>query len=708
MKKIIVIFCAFLSFFFLPAISSAAQKTMTSSSPTYQYNVSRSSDPKISKSKTHFGVLKNETGSTTTNSSSVTTSDFPPVVNTTSAISVDASSGSITLINSNTETSGAVWYSGTGSSETCNACTDGICKFGIGFRAYFAFKTLKDTSVRSDAVISNGTLGPGGDGFAFAVLNASDNGIDERGGIPMRNGSPVFSIGSLLGYAGPGNTSNNKGLTPPKFAIEFDLYPNNTSGNICSSARYDNAGSYDTYGSYGNTSNHIALMFWGKDETGKCNNYQLPAVNAYPQSSFDDTYHGAGDGTTANPYNSSLSGNGSGLGGYYERSRSSNGGTYNWMEDGEWHFVRVEAIRDPTLSSYQIKAWVDCESCTSSPCTPCTGNEYIYFQDVYNAYNNTSYPPKIDRTVTLDSTYSGKLDTILFGFTEGSGQVTQTITITNFAIYFPTSSIACAAGANYTCTTSPIGASHTYSAATGTVNVKVAATCALTAEVANAGTTSWLSITSVGSNTVTYHVDANTGAARTGRIIITGQTYTVTQAAGPPSCTLTANAAIVAYNSTNTLTWTVSGTPTSATWTTSPGGTCGSPNIAGGSCTTANQTTAGKRTYTLNVSNSNGDGSCSAEFYVGCQGYTVYNNTGSRRDFRITNSSCSRTSNGSAISGTLNTSETATRYSTNNTSCGSAQGSINYTNAMNADIAANGGNGNCVVNYNSNNTASDR
>ena len=41
---------------------------------------------------------------------------------------------------------------------------------------------------------------------------------------------------------------------------------------------------------------------------------------------MDDNYHGAGDGTTSNPYNSSLSGDGANLGGYYERSRNANGG----------------------------------------------------------------------------------------------------------------------------------------------------------------------------------------------------------------------------------------------------------------------------------------------------------------------------------------------------------------------------------------------
>ena len=74
----------------------------------------------------------------------------------------------------------------------------------------------------------------------------------------------------------------------------------------------------------------------------------------------------------------------------------------------------------------------------------------------------------------------------------------------------------------------------------------------------------------------------------------------------------------------------------------------------------------------------------------------------------VTGSACRRVNSGSAIPDALNPGDTVTRYSTNNTTCGTAQGSFNYTAAMNADIVANGGNGGCTVNYNSNDTVSDR
>lgn len=689
MKRIMIYGCLSIIFLMSADVLAApkAQKTITSY--TFGSNANSGSTSGSSGSGTNktFGVTKLGKGVASGNTASPTNNDgssaMTTVATTTPAVTVDTTSGSITLINSESNSSGAVWYSGTTSSSSsnpvCNGCTEGLCPFGVGFRAYFEFKTsYADTSARSDVA---------GDGFTFAVMNSSNNTTSDRGGVPSNS-----SMGALLGYAGTGDTTY--GIRPPKFAVEFDLYPNNTGEtNFCASGRYDNAGSYDTYGSRGDTSNHLSLMLWGNTLTGNC----TVGGSSYSRTSFDDNYHGAGAGTTSNPYNSSVSGNGSGLGGYYQRSRSENG-TLNWLEDQAWHRVRIEVVRNPATYAYRIKTWVDCE--TPSGSSKCSTSEYASFQDLYSAYSNAGYLPKIDRTVTLTSTYNTMLENILFGFTEGSGEVTQSITIANFAIYFPTAAI------------SPTNASHTYNASTGTVSVTAAkSTCSWTAKVRDIDA-SWISITNgssgTGNGTVTYSISANNGAERTGVIIIGGEIYTVTQAEGPPSCTLVAGNNIIPYGSTNTLTWTVTGTATSASWSSSPGGTCGNPSMSGGTCTTAAQTTAGARTRTLNVSNANGSSSCSKTFYVGCQGYTVYNNTGSRRDFRITNSSCSRTNNGSAISGTLNTGETVTRYSTNNRSCGTAVGSFGYTNAMNVDIVANGGDGDCQVNYNFNNMPSDR
>lgn len=409
--------------------------------------------------------------------------------------------------------SGSIWYQGT--TTGCNPCNIGKCTFGIGFRVYFEFRfTTPDNSSNSTAQA---------DGFTFSIVNASDNDITKRGGFPNDSGS----MGELLGYAGSGNTSlyssipraNNPldglGLKPPKFAIEFDTYPSTGSiqYNGCSGGRQDNG-----------NDNHIALMFWGNNpgSTTMCD-WRSTAGSNFPRASFDDNIHQVGAGTTANPYNSAASGNGSGLGGYYERARSG----YNWLEDGEWHNVRIEAIRTTSSDTYQIKAWVDCET-LNSPYNRCSEGEDVYFQNVLNPYDNSSYSPKINRTQQLSGAYDTMLNEIFLGFTVGTGGATQGIQIRNFAVYFPTVS------------TDPTSRTHTYSAASDqTIGVTAAAgTCAWTAVSNNA----WITITGgasgTGNGTVTYSITANSGAARTGTITIGDQTFTITQAAYIP-CTLT-------------------------------------------------------------------------------------------------------------------------------------------------------------------------
>ncbi len=518
-------------------------------------------------------------------------------------------------------------------------------------------------------------------------------------------------MGELNGYAGPGNTAASSdsphptpppldglGLQPPKMALEFDTYANTTvmTDNGCSGGRNDTA------------NNHIAVLFWGANPaattmcaTGSTACPTGPCPTCFPQASFDDNIHGAGAGTTASPYNSASTGNGSGLGGYYERAKGTS--TYNWLEDNQTHRVRIEVIRIPATYSYEMKAWVDCESCTATPCTACPVSEYVYFQDVFNPYNNSSYLPKIDRTQILNAALNTLFNNILFGFTVGTGGATENIQINNFVFYFPPSSI------------NPTSASYTYSAAAGqTVAVTTAsASCAWTAVSNN----SWITVTGgasgTGPGTVTYSIAANTGAARTGTITIGGQIFTVTQAAGPPTCTLMASANIVPYNATPTLTWTIANGPANGSFTGTRLGACTTfTNSTGGSCITATQTTAGAITDTLTVTNANGSSTCSATYYVGCVNYTVYNNTGGTRDFRVTGSGCRQVASGGQI--TTNTyrlapGETVTRYNTTNGSCGTALGSIDYTAAMNVDIVANGGNGNCSVYYNgANDTVSDR
>ena len=122
----------------------------------------------------------------------------------------------------------------------------------------------------------------------------------------------------------------------------------------------------------------------------------------------------------------------------------------------------------------------------------------------------------------------------------------------------------------------------------------------------------------------------------------------------------------------------------------------------------ANLTTPGTTIYTLTATNAGGSGNCSATVNVGCARYRVWNATGARRDFSAPNGTCVRVNNGNEITGgsQLSPGLTIIRYTTNNGTCGgAAQGTINYTQAMAADMA---GNGDCRVDYRFNDTVTDR
>ena len=668
MKKTTIVFLALLMIISLPAALFAAKKPKAVYVWDRNINVIMGSDEVVPKDPED--------------------PNFPEIVphdEEDPLITVDPETGTISFEPLN-DGSGVIWYGGT--TKGCNPCNSGVCTFGLGLRAYFKFKfDTPDASSRSTDY---------GDGFTFFIANASNNDKTKRGGAP----NDSFTMGELLGYAGPGNTHEDSteplaaipldglGIEPPKIGIEFDTFPNDTSMSYegCSGGRNDY-----------NDNNHVALMFWGENPGSDemCSRYST-AGRYFPRASFDDNVHGAGSGTTSSPYNSAGSGNGSGLGGYYSRTKS----TYNWLEDGDWHNVRIEVIRTPSTNTYQVKAWVDCET-YSSPYNACPATEYQYFENLFNPYDNSSYPPKINRTQQLSASFDSMLDNIIFGFSVATGQSLQGVKIKNFAFYFPTTLIE------------PTGRSHTYSSASGqTINVSAASsTCAWTAISNN----SWITITNgasgTGNGSVTYSIAANNGAQRTGTITIGRQSFTVTQApyvcAGytlnptsrshPGSAASNQTISIIAASS--TCAWTA---VSNDDWITITGGTSGTGNGTVTYSITANNTGA-QRTGTITI----GDHLSFTVFTVtqsaACSGYTVYNNTGQRRYFRISGSSCSRVSNNSAIPGTLTSGGTVTRYGNSDRSCVWGQGSAGYTDAVTADS-----NGNCVVNYNSNDTLGDR
>src|SRR5262245_56069830 len=149
-------------------------------------------------------------------------------------------------------------------------------------------------------------------------------------------------------------------------------------------------------------------------------------------------------------------------------------------------------------------------------------------------------------------------------------------------------------------------------AGTGSVSVSVNNECAWTA----ASDSSWLTLSSPlsgsGNGTVNFTVAANSGAERTGSVIIGGQRSTITQAAvvvtPPPSCTYTINppsqniaatggaGAPVAVSTTSACQWSAS---SNASWITITSGASGSGNGTVAFTVAAN--TGAARTGTLTI-----------------------------------------------------------------------------------------------------------
>lgn len=414
-----------------------------------------------------------------------------------SAIEV-STDGTVTMGGGVTESYGSLWYQGSSSVSNCNA---GICSFNLGLNTYFDFTfSNEDYSAGSTAYA---------DGFTFAIMSAlsadnpDGNTRDRTGGAPGQ--------GELMGYAGPGTTTDELGLKPPKMAIEFDTFPNG-SGDVCSAGSRSDPNAGSTY----SFRNHAALMFWGaRTISGTC--------GSASKSSFDDNRHGAGGGT--DPVNCTAGDTGyyqySGTGRGYSCKSSSN--TCNWMEDGYTYSCRMEIIRPSSAPyNYQIKAWV-----LRRDLAGFTDLQTSRFQDVMVPYTDTT--AQITKTVTLSEDDHKKFLKIFFGFTEATGASTQQITLANFRTFFPQGICSYSI--------SPVSTAYAAAGGSGNTAVTTTSTCPWMAYPVPASPNNWITISSdtesgTGNGIVNYTVAANTAPARTGYINIAGQTLTVTQANG--------------------------------------------------------------------------------------------------------------------------------------------------------------------------------
>ncbi len=295
-------------------------------------------------------------------------------------ISVDDSSKTVSLGNNQEDSYGCLWYGNGG-----GTCSDGVCLLGKGFRAYFEFKTLDNDCSDSDTTDY-------GSGFTFAITSDVESPIETVCG----------GIGSELGYAGT-QTDNDYWIGEPKMAVEFDFYPSNYGD--CSWWEKNCFNKED-----GNK-NHVAIVYWGNayyvdgSLTGKdrCSSNYCVSLNSH---NGDDNRHGAGSSGTYDSQNPSRTSTG------YKQTSSA-----CWLEDGEYHKVRIELSRNATTHSYTIKVWIDKD-----------GSD-----DLTQPFDE---PPDVYATTTISSEMDQKMSKIRFGWTEGTADLTQGVEIKNFGIKF--------------------------------------------------------------------------------------------------------------------------------------------------------------------------------------------------------------------------------------------------------------------------------
>ncbi len=422
-KKIIITLLLFIA---VPAIIWAAQRTVT----TYTWDKD-------------IGVTATGGGGGSDINFNDDIGDFTSGPSTPEdSVSVDQNTRIVSMGRGQASSCSVFWYGGNKSINANTSCSNGVCDFGSGFNVYFEFRiTTPDTSLNSSDIES---------GFTFTIMNADNNTTQRRGGPPDGR-----TMGQLMCYAGSGNMPDQLGLQPPKIAIEFDTRPdtglivyegcncrqvlfpyNRCNANSCSLL----CSGEGQYNREDGSRNHVAVTYWGNNRNGNCNTSgsYVGAWGNYLLRSYDDNVHGAGgDGQGANqlPVNSSPGGSG-----YCQRLDGKvniGGNTYNWMEDGQWHRVRIEVTRGNR--TYDVKTWVDCEQacCSGEPsCNSCLESELVNFKNIQQNFNNASYPPKISRQITIHPNLHSDFSNMIFGFTQATGVDTQNIEIRGFELFF--------------------------------------------------------------------------------------------------------------------------------------------------------------------------------------------------------------------------------------------------------------------------------
>jgi len=232
----------------------------------------------------------------------------------------------------------------------------------------------------------------------LALLSSETNTVAAVGGETW--------MGELMGWGGRG--TSGLGIRAPKFGLEFDTYYNECKSSLIDAGSRCDATQRD----------HMAYVFWGSQ-----NNYSTGGTNYGP--TFDDNRHGAGSGSNTEPIAlADPDGIGSGRFGYYY------GASDSWLTSGnrpQKYAIRYELTRVGTSNArgdypYLLKTWIRTGAGTGS---------YI---DVLNNY--TAAVPDMERVIHLSPAMHAQLQHIFFGWTEGTGQDTQKLTVSNFHLAF--------------------------------------------------------------------------------------------------------------------------------------------------------------------------------------------------------------------------------------------------------------------------------
>ena len=396
--------------------------------------------------------------------------------NAASAIVPNTTTNTVALGGNVYDSYGTLCYKG---SSNVGNCVNGACNFSNGIRAFFNFTFATEDST------SGSTLGA--DGFTFAIISAITNTSNRTGGAPSG-----YSMGELMGYAGPGTTSDGLGLVPPKMALTFDTYPNFTNGsygtpnNICASNSRNDPNPF---------SNNATFMFWGASTISPTTCTPPGLSVSYPQASFDDNVHGAG----SSPQNPT----GWDYAGPNMPCKSTPSKTCNFMEDGYPYSVRIEITPvSSTPYTYSLKAWI-----VRQDNSIFTTTNWSNFKNVILPYKDTN--AKISKLVTLSSTDYNNFQQIFFCFTEATGAATQLATLDSLNVFFPTSIIGLGSqtiGAiTFSPTTLTVGGTTTASA-TATSGLPVTFT-STTPTICTVSGTNGSTVTGVAAGTCTIAAD---------------------------------------------------------------------------------------------------------------------------------------------------------------------------------------------------------